>query len=124
MTYDFRSYNFRLGSWYLLLPLEFGQWYAEIFDFKTESIKILRCGKILSITEINDKIPKNLEELLSGLDAAFHQGPAAIEFTVLVYQNGKVFTKENYPSMKIKKENENYVITGYFNKTELTFIAS
>lgn len=124
LVYLKKEKKVRIESQFITIESKFGQWYARIFDFKTESIKILRCDKILSITETKNRDPKNLEELLSGLDA-FHREPAAIEFTVLVNQNGKdIFTKENYPSMKIKKENENYVITGYFNKTELDFIAN
>lgn len=124
LVYSKKEKKVRIESQFITIESKFGQWYAKIFDFKAESIKVLRCDKILFFTEIKNKNPKNLEELLSRLDA-FHRRPDAIEFTVLVNQNGKdIFTKENYPSMKIKKKNENYVITGYFNQTELDFIAN
>ncbi|PGM60383.1 alkaline phosphatase [Bacillus cereus] len=111
-------------SQFIRIESKFGQWYAKIFNFKTESIRILRCDKILSITEANNTNPKKLEELLSYLDT-FHKKTDAIDFTVLVNKNGKdIFDKENYPSMSIKKENENYIITGYFNRTEIDFIAN
>lgn len=114
----------RIVSQFIRIESKFGQWYAKIFNFKTESIRILRCDKILSITETNNTSPKKLEELKRYL-VNFHRKPDAIDFTVLVNKNGKdIFDKENYPSMKIKKEKENYIITGYFNRTEIDFIAN
>ncbi|MBU4642734.1 helix-turn-helix transcriptional regulator [Bacillus toyonensis] len=114
----------RIVSQFIRIESKFGQWYAKIFNFKTESIRILRCDKILSITETNNTSPKKLEELQRYL-VNFHRKPDAIDFTVLVNKNGKdIFDKENYPSMKIKKEKENYIITGYFNRTEIDFIAN
>ncbi|WP_369900035.1 helix-turn-helix transcriptional regulator [Bacillus manliponensis] len=113
-----------LVSQFIRIESKFGQWYAKIFNFKTGNIQILRCDKILSIAETNNIEPKKLEELLSYLDT-FHRKPDAIDFTVIVNKNGKdIFDKENYPSMRIQKENKNYIITGYFNKTEIDFIAS
>ncbi|KIV73590.1 Transcriptional repressor of the fructose operon, DeoR family [Bacillus mycoides] len=76
--------------------------------------------------ETSNTNPKKLEELLSYL-TTFHRKPDAIDFIVIVNQEGKdIFDKENYPSMRIQKEKEkeNYIITGYFNKKEIDFISS
>ena len=124
LVYLKKGKKVRIVSQFIRIESKFGQWYAKIFDFKTKSIKILRCDKIISITETNNANPKKLEVLLSYLDT-FHRNPDAIDFTVLVNKKGKdIFDKENYPSMKIKKENESYSITGYFNRNEIDFIAN
>lgn len=109
---------------FIRIESKFGQWYAKIFNFETNYVQIIRCDKILSIEETSNTNSKNLEELLSYL-TNFHRKPDAIDFSVIVNQKGKdIFDKENYPSMRIQKENENYSITGYFNKQEVEFIAS
>lgn len=42
----------------------------------------------------------------------------------LLIKRKRHFDKENYPSMRLQKENENYIITGYFNKQESDFISN
>ncbi|UYX50352.1 WYL domain-containing protein [Bacillus thuringiensis] len=124
LTYLKKDREKELIVQFIRIESKFGQWYAKIFNFETSDIQIIRCDKILSITETNNTNPKKLEELLSYL-AAFHRKPDAIDFTVIVNQYGKdIFDKESYPSMRIQKENENYIITGYFNKKEADFISS
>ncbi|MDA1667008.1 helix-turn-helix transcriptional regulator [Bacillus cereus] len=113
-----------LVAQFIRLESKFGQWYAKIFNFETNNVQIIRCDKILSIVETSNVHPKNLEELLSYL-TTFHRKPDAIDFSVIVNQKGKdIFDKENYPSMRLQKENENYIITGYFNKQESDFISN
>ncbi|MBG9617090.1 helix-turn-helix transcriptional regulator [Bacillus cereus] len=113
-----------LVAQFIRLESKFGQWYAKIFNFETNNVQIIRCDKILSIVETSNVHPKNLEELLSYL-TTFHRKPDAIDFSVIVNQKGKdIFDKENYPSMRLQNENENYIITGYFNKQESDFISN
>lgn len=109
---------------FIRIESKFGQWHAKIFNFEISNVQIIRCDKILSIMETSNTNPKKLEELLSYL-TTFHRKPDAIDFIVIVNQEGKdIFDKENYPSMRIQKEKENYIITGYFNKKEIDFISS
>lgn len=124
LTYSKKETNKQMVAQFIRIHSKFGQWYAKIFNIKTEKIQILRCDKILLITETNDFKSKKLEELLDYLDN-FHKEPNAIDFTVIVNKQGKdIFDKENYPSMKIQSDNENFIITGYFNKAEEDFIAN
>ncbi|AYF07581.1 Transcriptional regulator, DeoR [Bacillus cereus AH1271] len=124
LTYLKKDAEKVLVAQFIRIESKFGQWYAKIFNFEANHVQIIRCDKILSIEETSNTNPKNLEELLSYL-INFHRKPDATDFIVIVNQKGKdIFDKENYPSMKIKKENENYSITGYFNKQEVEFIAS
>ncbi|ATP40821.1 alkaline phosphatase [Solibacillus sp. R5-41] len=124
LTYSKKETNKQMVAQFIRIHSKFGQWYAKIFNIKTEKIQILRCDKILLITETNDFKSKKLEVLLDYLDN-FHKEPNAIDFTVIVNKQGKdIFDKENYPSMKIQSDNENFIITGYFNKAEEDFIAN
>jgi len=123
LTYLKKEKNKQIIAQFIRIQSKFGQWYAKIFNFTTEKIQILRCDKILSVIEINDFKSKKLEELLNYI-GDFHKEHDAINFTIIVNKEGKdFFTKENYPSMKIHNDNENFLITGYFNKGEEDFIA-
>ncbi|OOR33720.1 alkaline phosphatase [Bacillus mycoides] len=124
LTYLKKDEEKALVAQFIRIESKFGQWYAKIFNFETSNVQIIRCDKILSIMETSNTNPKKLEELLSYL-TTFHRKPDAIDFIVIVNQEGKdIFDKENYPSMRIQKEKENYIITGYFNKKEIDFISS
>ncbi|MCU4782552.1 WYL domain-containing protein, partial [Bacillus cereus] len=124
LTYLKKGEEKALVAQFIRIESKFGQWYAKIFNFETNNVQIIRCDKILSIVETSNINPKNLEELLSYLNT-FHRKPDAINFSVIVNQKGKdIFDKENYPSMRMQKENENYIITGYFNKQEFDFISN
>ncbi|MCU5358823.1 WYL domain-containing protein, partial [Bacillus cereus] len=124
LTYLKKGEEKALVAQFIRIESKFGQWYAKIFNFETNHVQIIRCDKILSIVETSNVHPKNLEELLSYL-TTFHRKSDAIDFSVIVNQKGKdIFDKENYPSMRLQKENENYIITGYFNKQESDFISN
>ncbi|MFQ6338426.1 helix-turn-helix transcriptional regulator [Bacillus sp. AF62] len=124
LTYLKKGEEKALVAQFIRIESKFGQWYAKIFNFETNHVQIIRCDKILSIVETSNVHPKNLKELLSYL-TTFHRKPDAIDFSVIVSQKGKdIFDKENYPSMRMQKENENYIITGYFNKQEFDFISN
>ena len=124
LVYLKRGEKVRLVAQFIRMESKFGQWYAKVYQFKTDRIKILRCDKIQSIKETTKFTPKKLDVLLSDLET-FHKAPDAINFEVRVNKAGKdIFDKENYPSMNISKENEDYVISGYFNSNEIDFIAN
>lgn len=103
---------------------KYGQWYTSAFDFRTKKLKVFRCDKIISIKENNDYISKDLEEMNSSTIKT-HKTKTSIDFKVQIHSSAiDLFTKENYPSMKLHFENNMYFIKGYYNKNEEDFISS
>lgn len=102
----------------------YGQWYATAYNFQTKQPQVFRCDKILSVAPCTAYTPKPLSELLRSPKELF-RGKAAVDFAVSVSAGGAdIFYKEQYPSMALRREKENYCIHGFYNPGEETFIAN
>ncbi|MBO0440126.1 helix-turn-helix transcriptional regulator [Candidatus Enterococcus ikei] len=104
------------------LSSKFGQWYARIWNLETKKIRVIRCDKIQSLDEIKsfDAIPL---EILLEETKMFYEKEQLLSFSIEVDEKGRdIFSKENYPSMKITANQEHYLITGQYHETETEFI--
>lgn len=107
---------------FVQLSSKFGQWYARIWNNGTQQIRVIRCDKIMSLEEENTQAALSLETLLEKAKT-FYQSEKKLSFSIKVNEKGKdIFSKENYPSMSIQVSEGNYLINGYYHKTEEEFI--
>ncbi|WP_207696373.1 hypothetical protein DOK67_0003037 [Enterococcus sp. DIV0212c] len=107
---------------FVQLSSKFGQWYARIWNLETKKIRVIRCDKIQSLDEIKsfDAVPL---EILLEETKMFYEKEQLLSFSIEVDEKGKdIFSKENYPSMKITANQEHYLITGQYHETEIEFI--
>lgn len=101
----------------------FGQWYVTGFNFDTQKTHVLRCDKIVSLLESDAYNAKPIEELLDSSTNLF-KSQDATDFEVHISPKGiDLFQKENYPSMKLHCINGQYIIKGFYNKGEESFIS-
>ena len=101
-----------------------GQWYATGFNCVTNHSQVFRCDKIINLEESNLYVSKPLSEFMMSADVLYRT-PDATDFEVEISKTSvDLFYKENYPSMKLFMENDQYFIRGFYNKGEETFIAN
>lgn len=114
----------QLLAQFIQLSSKFGQWYAKIWNFETEQIRVIRCDKIKDLHLNKTNIAKPIDELLNRLED-LKKLSSDRTFSVLVNEKGSdIFTKENYPSMRIEPIHGNYRIFGSYDASEVEFIAS
>ena len=101
----------------------YGQWYATGYNFKTNEPKVFRCDKVIEVKENSVYPPKPLSEFKrKAVD--LYKKPGATEFEVTVTDKGAdLIYKEHYPSMELFMEKGQYVILGFYNPGEESFIA-
>ena len=100
----------------------FGQWYSTAYNFKSEKPLVFRCDKIVSVKESAHFVAKERSEFKK-TDELIYKNIDAIEFRVEITQKGvDKFYKENYPSMKLEKNGEQFYINGFYNLGEERFI--
>jgi len=130
-TYLKGKETIELTGQFITISSKFGQWYAKIYNMDSQNVQNLRCDKIVSLEVVTDEVvgkvsgyePLKLEDLLLLLEDHHHQANA-ITFSVVVTDKGKdIYDKEHYPSMSIQQKDEHYVISGYYNQNEETFIS-
>jgi predicted DNA-binding transcriptional regulator YafY len=101
----------------------YGQWYAIAYNFETAQPQVFRCDRILSVKACSAYAPKSLREFSKPAEALFRQD-SAIDFEVIVSEKGAdLFRKEHYPSMHLSDKHGQYLISGYYNQGEASFIA-
>lgn len=124
MVYSKEGRNKHSIVQFIQLTSKFGQWYAKIWNFETEKIRIIRCDKIKDLHLSKKNTAKSITELLSQVKD-LKKRSSAISFSVIVNEKGSdIFTKENYPSMKMEPYQENYRISGSYDASEVEFIAA
>ncbi|GLB26346.1 transcriptional regulator [Lacrimispora xylanolytica] len=101
----------------------YGQWYATGYNFGTHAPQVFRCDKVTELKESFLYQAKPLEEFQRKADHLYKK-PGAIEFEVAISNKGAdLFYKEHYPSMELFLENGQYMIRGFYNPGEESFIA-
>lgn len=101
----------------------YGQWYVTGYNFESDGIRVFRCDKILDMEESNQYHAKPLSKLQKA-DHMLYKNSGATDFQVELSDKGvDFFYKEHYPSMKLSCKNNRYVIEGFYNPGEETFIA-
>ncbi|MDX8363209.1 MULTISPECIES: helix-turn-helix transcriptional regulator [Bacillaceae] len=123
VSYKKNKEKIQLTGQFIKINSKFGQWYAKFYNIDKQRVQTLRCDKILSLKMVKDRMSMRLEYLLSLL-GTYHKQENAIHFSIVVNDKGKdLYDKEHYPSMSILREDEHYVISGYYNLSEEDFIS-
>ena len=105
------------------ISASYGQWYATSYDFETKKPRVFRCDKIMSLVPNGRRKAKPLSQFIKNADALY-KTQGAVEFEVAVSEKGAdLFYKEHYPSMKLYAEHGAYIVKGFYNRGEETFIA-
>lgn len=121
------SYNKKgaINTYYIQffdISAKYGQWYATGYNYAIKSIRVFRCDKILSLKESTAYETKPLNELMNHPAVNFRQ-KNAIDFEIGLKSSAvDLFYKEHYPSMKLIKQQEEYVLKGFFHPGEENFI--
>ncbi|MEI5995322.1 helix-turn-helix transcriptional regulator [Candidatus Enterococcus mansonii] len=124
LTYLKNQEKVSIIAQFIEISSKFGQWYAKIWNLEVQEMRVIRCDKIDFLVEEKAYPSLALKELLKRAEE-FYQKEKLIPFTVTVDERGKdIFTKESYPSMKIEKQKDFYVIKGYYHKGEKEFITN
>lgn len=102
----------------------YGQWYVTGYNFETDSHKVFRCDKILDIKECSEYQSKSLDDFMKATDELYKLKDAR-DFEVVISERGAdLFYKEHYPTMRLYTENGRFIIRGFYNKGEESFIAN
>ena len=105
------------------ISASYGQWYATGWDFTEKKPRVFRCDKILSIKPNGSRKTKGLSQFIKNADTLY-KAEGAVEFEAAVSEKGAdLFYKEHYASMKLHTENKSYIVKGFYNRGEETFIA-
>lgn len=101
----------------------FGQWYVSGYSFITNDICVFRCDKIINIKKSLKYESKSIN-FMKDLSEEFYRNSSSIDFEIIITSKGAdIFYKENYPSMKMFFEENQYIIKGFYNKGEEDFIS-
>lgn len=101
----------------------YGQWYGTAYNFETQKVQVFRCDKIQSVISSRLYKGKPMEDFWQPADKLYKDS-TALDFCVYITEKGvDLFYKEHYPSMKLHSENGSYLISGFYNAGEETFIA-
>ncbi len=101
----------------------FGQWYVSAFNHETQKVQVFRCDKVVSVSPSSSNRAIPLDQLFAS-SPSLYRAENAIDFEVEITKEGvDLYHKENYPSMKLYRDADRYLIKGYYNPGEETFIA-
>lgn len=107
---------------FIQLSSKFGQWYARIWNVESKKIRVIRCDKIQSLDKTINVASMPLEIALEKVKN-FYSNDQLLSFSIKVDEKGKdIFSKENYPTMKIEANQDHYLITGQYHRLESEFI--
>ena len=124
ITYNKRGAERQYSVQFFDISATYGQWYVTAFNFNTNKVQVFRCDKISSLCEDIYYQPKSIDEL-TNLSATIFKHEGATDFEVEISPKGvDLFYKEHYPSMQLCIEGQQYIIKGFYNIGEESFISN
>jgi predicted DNA-binding transcriptional regulator YafY len=101
-----------------------GEWYCSAYDFLSKACKVFRCDRIKGVEPCEDYEPMDFSNYTDPWYELRDKSVQYYNFKVEIDDGGvNLFRKENYPNMKLVREEGRYFITGYYGGHEKNFMA-
>jgi predicted DNA-binding transcriptional regulator YafY len=101
-----------------------GYWYCQAYDLDKTAYRVFRCDRITSLEVVDHEHVVDLKDVnIHNAHSLWEATEQAIHFRCSITATGvEIFKQQQFPSMKVMKEDENMYLTGTYESTEMNFI--
>ncbi|MBD1373314.1 YafY family transcriptional regulator [Hazenella sp. IB182357] len=103
-----------------------GNWYCQAYDLDKNAYRVFRCDRITSLEVVDHEYTIDLSNVnIHNAHSLWKPTEQAIRFKCSITDTGlEKFKQQQFPSMKVIKEDGKMYLTGTYIPTELDFIIS